>query len=66
MMLRLLMLAAGTVTGLVGGYLARHYLGGGQPCVPEAWPALHRLHRPRRHSPPAPSLPTTEGYRDNE
>ncbi|MBL8793135.1 MAG: hypothetical protein JNM56_04460 [Planctomycetia bacterium] len=66
MMLRLLLLAAGTVAGAVGGYLARHYLGGGYPCVPEAWPALQRLPRPRRHSPPTPNLPTSDGHRDSE
>jgi len=66
MMLRLLLLAAGTLAGVVGGYLARHYLGSGQPCVPETWPALHRLPRPRRNSPPAQNLLASEGNRDNE
>ncbi len=64
MMARLILVAVSAVA--VGGYFARGCFGGGQPCAPEVWPALHRLHRQRRNAPPAPSLPASEGQRDNE
>jgi len=66
MMARLILAAASAVVGAVGGYIAGSFFGGGQPCAPEVWPVLHRLHRRRRHAQTAPSLPAGEGNRDSE
>jgi len=63
MMMRLLLVAASAVMGMVGGYLARGCFGSGQPCVPEVWPALRRLNQRRK---PLPSLPAAEGNLANK